>query len=200
MISHQPSLFAPEDLTIALPRHAGPEGLVYQDELVTDDEERDLAGAIAALPFAPFQFHGYEGNRRVVSFGWAYDFARQVLEPAAPVPDFLLPLRARVARLAGRAPQDFQQALAIEYAPGAGIGWHRDRPQFEIIAGVSLLAPCPFRFRRPSGQGWERFTLRPGPRSAYILTGPAREAWEHSISPVEALRYSVTFRTFRKRG
>jgi alkylated DNA repair dioxygenase AlkB len=87
--------------------------------------------------------------------------------------------------------------MVIEYAPGAGIGWHRDRPQFEVIAGVSLLASCPFRLRRKVGQGWERATLRPAPRSLYILAGSAREDWEHSIPAVEALRYSVTFRTFR---
>jgi alkylated DNA repair dioxygenase AlkB len=192
-MSDQPSLF---DLPAA-PLAGLPEGLIYREGLVDDAEEIALADAIAALPFKPFQFHGYEGNRRVVSFGWAYDFARQMLEPAAPIPDFLLPLRAKVAALAGRDPQDFRQALAIEYAPGAGIGWHRDRPQFEIVAGVSLLASCPFRLRRKAGAGWERVTLRPAPRSAYVLTGPARDDWEHSIPPVEALRYSVTFRTLR---
>ncbi|AYV49683.1 hypothetical protein CFHF_19990 [Caulobacter flavus] len=120
-----------------------------------------------------------------------------MLEPAAPIPDVLLPLRAKVAALAGRDPEAFRQALAIEYAPGAGIGWHRDRPQCEIVAGVSLGSSCPFRFRRRRDEGFERATLRPAPRSAYLLTGPSRETWEHSIPPVEVLRYSVTFRTFR---
>jgi alkylated DNA repair dioxygenase AlkB len=147
-MSDQPSLFdlpgAPA-VPPAAPLGDLPEGLIYREALIDAAEEAALAQAIAALPFKPFQFHGYEGNRRVVSFGWAYDFARQVLEPAEAIPDFLLPLRARVAALAGRDPEDFRQALAIEYAPGAGIGWHRDRPQFEIVAGVSLLASCPFR-------------------------------------------------------
>jgi alkylated DNA repair dioxygenase AlkB len=194
---NQPALFDLPDAP--RPAHATdlPNGLVYRPDLIDVGEEASLIKAIAALPFAPFQFHGYEGNRRVVSFGWSYDFARGVLEPASPIPDILLPLREKVAALTGRAPEDFRQALAIEYTPGAGIGWHRDRPQFDIVAGVSLGSSCPFRFRRKLGDGFERATLRPAPRSAYVLTGPAREVWEHSIPPVEALRYSVTFRTFR---
>jgi alkylated DNA repair dioxygenase AlkB len=194
-MTRQPSLFDLQDTPP--PAGALPEGLVYKPDLIGTDEEAALAGEIAALPFAPFQFHGYEGARRVVAFGWDYRFARQALEPAPPIPDFLQALRAKVAAVAGGDPDIFQQAMVIEYAPGAGIGWHRDRPQFEVIAGVSLLASCPFRLRRKVGQGWERATLRPAPRSLYILAGPAREDWEHSIPAVEALRYSVTFRTFR---
>ncbi|MDG2528043.1 alpha-ketoglutarate-dependent dioxygenase AlkB [Caulobacter endophyticus] len=194
----QPALFDLPDTLRPAPATGLPKGLAYRPDLIAPAEEAALIEAIAALPLAPFQFHGYQGNRRVVSFGWSYDFERGVLEPAAPIPGFLLPLRGKVAALAGRNPDDFRQALVIEYAPGAGIGWHRDRPQFEIIAGVSLGSSCPLRFRRALGDGFERATLRPAPRSAYVLTGPAREVWEHSIPPVAALRYSVTFRTFRK--
>jgi alkylated DNA repair dioxygenase AlkB len=174
-----------------------PPGLRYHSDLITPDEEQALARQIQALPFKPFEFQGYVGNRRVVSFGWRYDFARQVLEPAAPIPAFLLPLRARVAGFTGHGPHAFQQVLVLEYTPGAGIGWHRDRPQFEDIAGVSLLSACPLRFRRKSEGGWERSTLSTAPRSAYVIGGEARTDWEHSIPPVESLRYSVTFRTFR---
>jgi alkylated DNA repair dioxygenase AlkB len=198
-MSDQPSLFDLVDAPRAAPPRGLPEGLLYRPDLIGAEDEAVLVAAIAALPLKPFQFQGYEGHRRVVSFGWAYDFSRQALEPADPIPAFLRPLRDRVAALAGRDPEDFEQALAIEYAPGAGIGWHRDRPQFDIVAGVSLVSSCPFRFRRRLGQRWERATLRPAPRSAYVLTGPARTEWEHSIAPVEALRYSVTFRTFRTR-
>lgn len=196
-MTRQPSLFELADAPRAAPAAGLPAGLLYQPEAIDADHEAALSQDIGALPFRRFQFQGYEGHRRVVSFGWAYDFARQILEPAAPIPDFLLPLRSRVAALAGREAEDFQQALVIEYAPGAGIGWHRDRPQFDVVAGVSLLSSCPLRFRRKAGERFERATLRPAPGSAYVLTGPAREVWEHSIPPVEALRYSVTFRTFR---
>jgi len=194
-MTSQPNLFDLEDSPS--PAKALPEGLVYRPDLIDSGQEAALSGEIATLPFAPFQFHGYEGARRVVAFGWDYHFARQALEPAPPIPDFLLALRAKVAAVAGGEPDAFQQAMVIEYAPGAGIGWHRDRPQFEVIAGVSLLASCPFRLRRKVGKDWERTTLRPAPRSLYVLAGPARDDWEHSIPAVEALRYSVTFRTFR---
>jgi alkylated DNA repair dioxygenase AlkB len=193
-MDRQPSLF---DLPPVKAPPTLPAGLRWQAELIDAAEERALAEQIADLPFKPFEFQGYLGRRRVVSYGWRYDFARHVLEPAAPIPDFLLPLRARAAAFAGRDPEAFRQALVLEYAPGAGIGWHRDRPQFEEVVGVSLLAPCPLRLRRRAGERWERATFIAQPRSAYLLSGPARTDWEHSIPPVEALRYSVTFRTFR---
>ncbi|MBO9708782.1 MAG: alpha-ketoglutarate-dependent dioxygenase AlkB [Caulobacter sp.] len=174
-----------------------PEGFRYRPELIGRDEEQALVRHIEALPFKPFEFHGYTGARRVVSFGWRYDFARHVLEPAAAIPDFLLPLRDKVAAFSGLEAEAFRQVLVLEYAPGAGIGWHRDRPQFREIAGVSLLAACPFRLRRRRGEGWDRATARVEPRSAYMLDGPSRTDWEHSIPPLDALRYSVTFRTFR---
>ncbi len=175
----------------------GPEGLRYQPDLISGDEEEVLAGEIARLPFKPFEFQGFLGNRRTVSFGWHYDFAGARLKETEPLPDFLLPVRAKAAALAGIAPDAFVQALVIEYAPGAGIGWHRDRPVFGIVAGVSLMAPARLRFRRKAGAKWERWAVMAEPRSAYVLDGPARAEWEHSIPEMEALRYSITFRTLR---
>jgi alkylated DNA repair dioxygenase AlkB len=99
--------------------------------------------------------------------------------------------------LCALAPEQFQQALITEYAPGAGIGWHRDKSVFGEVVGFSLHSACPFRFRLKSGTKWRRFTLNVEPRSMYHLTGSARDDWEHSILPVAALRYSVTFRTVR---
>jgi alkylated DNA repair dioxygenase AlkB len=164
--------------------------------VVSEPEEADLAARLADLPFAPFDFHGHLGNRRVVSFGWSYDYGSAKVEAAPPMPDFLRPLRERVAGLADLAPEDFVQALINEYRPGAGIGWHRDRPQYGKVAGVSLLAPCELRFRRKAGAGWARAKAPLMPRSAYLLYGPARTVWQHSIVPqVGAPRYSITFRT-----
>ena len=85
--------------------------------------------------------------------------------------------------------------MASEYAPGAGIGWHKDRPQFGETAGVSLLAEARLRLRRKEGPGWQRLSQLLKPRSAYQLSGDARHVWEHSIPPQEQLRYSITFRT-----
>ena len=193
----QPNLFDLPPETRPRDRPIMPPGFRHQDEVIDAAEERDLARRVEALPFKPFEFQGYVGNRRVASFGWRYDFARQVLEPAAPLPDFLMALRTRIADFTGHDPEALQQALVLEYTPGAGIGWHRDRPQYRDIVGLSLLAACPFRLRRRTDEGWERATQRIAPRSAYLLSGPARTDWEHSIPPLEALRYSVTFRTFR---
>ena len=106
-------------------------------------------------------------------------------------------MRDRAALLADVAPDAFVHALIIEYARGAGIGWHRDRPVFGDVVGISLGSDVPLRFRLREGAKWRRFTLTAKPRSAYLLRGPAREEWEHSIAPVAALRYSITLRTLR---
>ena len=172
-----------------------PLGFAYGEELISAAEERALVAPIAALPFKPFAFHGYFGNRRVVSFGWRYDYGARALEQAPPIPSFLLPLRALAARFAGLAPDRLEHVLVTEYAAGAGIGWHRDKAEFADVIAVSLLAPCTLRFRRKSGSGWARAPQRVAPRSAYLLRGAARSEWEHSIPPLDQLRYSVTFRS-----
>ena len=173
----------------------GPPGLSHREDFITTDEERSLVARIETLSFAPFQFHGWEGKRETVSFGWRYDFSTARVDPAPPIPDFLLPLRARAAGFAGLAEGALEQALVIRYDTGAGIGWHRDRPVFDQVVGVSLLSPCVLRFRRRRGRGFDRFSLGASPRSAYLLRGEIRHGWEHSIAPLEVLRYSVTFRS-----
>jgi DNA oxidative demethylase len=175
-----------------------PEGLAYVPGFVGAEEEGVLIAKLADLPFAPFEFHGFTGNRRTVSFGLHYAFDGSGLREAEPIPGWFQPLRARAAALAAREAEAFVHALVIEYPPGAGIGWHRDRPVFGDVVGISLLAPAPLRFRRRAGAKWERFTLTAEPRSAYLLRGPARHEWEHSIPPLETLRYSVTLRTLAK--
>jgi alkylated DNA repair dioxygenase AlkB len=174
-----------------------PEGFVYRPDFVSREEEAQIVSRLQALPFAPFQFHGFEGKRRIVSFGWRYDFNEGGLKRAEPFPDWLGPLAERAAAFAGLAPEALAQAIVTEYAPGAGIGWHRDRPQFEDVAGISFLTPCRFRFRLRTAGGWRRVGLVVEPRSAYLLRGPARRSWEHSIPPQQSLRYSITLRSFR---
>jgi alkylated DNA repair dioxygenase AlkB len=191
----QPSLFdAPPP---ALPPGL-PDGFAYAPDLISAEEEADLAARFAELPFKPFEFRGYLGNRRVVSFGWRYDFNQRTLQEAGDIPGFLRPLRDRAAAFAGLAPQELEHLLLTEYAPRAGIGWHRDRPEFEDVVGISLLAPCTFRFRRKAASGWERAAFTAEPRSAYLLRGAARSEWEHSIPPLDALRYSITLRSVRR--
>jgi alkylated DNA repair dioxygenase AlkB len=172
-----------------------PSGFRYWPDVISPEEEAALVAALEPLPFRPYEFRGYLANRRVVGFGARYDDASRKVAAATPIPDWLAPLRGRVAALAGLAPAAFATALINEYAPGAGIGWHRDRPQFGLVAGVSLLTPCVLRLRRRAGATFERTAAPLAPRSAYLLSGSARREWEHSITPTEALRYSITFRT-----
>jgi alkylated DNA repair dioxygenase AlkB len=174
-----------------------PEGFRYQTGVLSKDAEAALVERFKDLPFKEFEFHGFLGKRRIVSYGWKYDYGAQYLRPVADIPDFLLPAREAGARLAGMNPDAFQQALVTEYTPGAAIGWHKDKPQFGEVIGLSLLSPCTFRFRRKTGSSWQRASLTVEPRSAYLLQGAARDAWEHSIPGVERLRYSMTFRNFR---
>jgi alkylated DNA repair dioxygenase AlkB len=177
-----------------------PEGMRYVPDLVSLQEESTLIEKLAALPFKEFEFHGFLGKRRTVSFGWHYDFNGGGLKQAGDLPQFLLPLRKRAAEFAGLEQLALEHALVIEYRPGAGIGWHRDRPQFGDVIGISLLAPCTFRLRRKTGGTWARCSVLAERRSAYLLGGASRTEWEHSIPPLETLRYSVTFRTLRQNG
>ena len=176
-----------------------PEGLVYRPDFLTADEQQALLVHLAELPFRPFEFQGFTGKRETMSFGWSYRFDGTGLTRADRLPDWLLPLRDKAAVFAGLAPDSIEQALIIRYGERAGLGWHRDRPVFGDVIGLSLLAPAPLRFRLKEGAKWRRFTVEAEPRSIYLLRGPAREHWEHSIPPVETPRYSITFRTLRAR-
>ncbi|MGA0606302.1 alpha-ketoglutarate-dependent dioxygenase AlkB [Phenylobacterium sp. VNQ135] len=186
----QQSLFEP-----AAP--PAPAGFAYRADFVSEAEERELLGRLAELPFEPFQFRGYEGRRRVQSFGWKYDFTGPGLVQAAPLPDWLLAVRDRAAAFAGLPAEAFQHLLINEYREGAPIGWHKDRPVFEKVVGISLGAETVMRFRRRRGERFERLNVPLAPRSAYLLDGPARSEWEHSLPEAKALRYSLTFRNLR---
>lgn len=194
MIDTQPLLF---DLPLA-PKTPWPEGFRYQAELIDAAEERDLVASFQDLPFKAYEHLGYFGNRRIAGFGWRQDESGRMVETGEPIPDLLLPLLDKVAAFTGLARDSFRHALVTEYSPGAGIGWHRDRPPAVAIAGVSLLSPCHFRLRRKAGDRWDRASIIAAPRSAYLMAGPARSDWQHSIPALEALRYSVTFRTVRR--
>ena len=174
------------------------EGMAYRPDFLDADEERELLRIIETLPLQAARYKTFTAKRRIVSYGAGYDFDRNDLVSAPPLPDFLLPLRARVAAWAEIPPERFSHALVTEYQPGTTLGWHRDAPPFGTVAGISLGTPCRLRFRPyPPKRSPRRsgFDLRLEPRSAYLLRNDARWRWQHSIPPTKGLRYSITFRT-----
>lgn len=189
----QPALFA--DLPPALP-----DGAAYEDDFISREEEATLLQLIGTLPLQEAKYKDYTARRRVVSYGGVFDYDTMELKPAGELPDGFHWLRERVAHWLGVAPQDFVHALVAEYRPGTPLGWHRDVPQFECVVGLSLGTATRLRFRPyppEKGQRADIVNVELQPRSIYRLTGPARWAWQHSVPPVEALRYSITLRTPR---
>jgi alkylated DNA repair dioxygenase AlkB len=188
-----------QDLFSATPRL--PDGFRYQEEFLDPAEETTLLAAIRELPLEHAQYKAYSARRRVASFGGRYDFSNNELLTAAPMPQWLLPLRERAARWAALEADHIDHALVAEYAAGTPLGWHRDVPDFEAVVGVSLAGWCRMRFRRypPPTPGRAEVTLDVAPRSIYTMQGAARWRWQHSVSPTKELRYSITFRTLRTR-
>lgn len=184
----------------ALFEKAVPPGIEQAKNIISPMEEAELIRAIDLAGLEPFRFQQWEGKRLTRSFGWRYDFTDSSFAQVEALPDWLLPLRERAAEFAGLAAEALVQALVIRYDPGAGIGWHRDRPVFEHVVGVSLGAPAVLRLRRRRADGkFDRAELPLEPRGAYHLYGEARHAWEHSITPMDAARWSVTFRSLAER-
>lgn len=179
-----------------------PEGFVYQAEFISKDEESELLHVIDEIEFGEVRMHGVVARRRVAHYGRGYEYNSAGLTEAAPIPEFLLRLRERVASFAARSADEFAEVLVTDYPEGAPIGWHRDAPPFDIIVGVSLLSDCTMYFRP-----WPHLPKRASRaapvtqflarRSAYILRGASRTQWQHHIPPTKTRRISITFRTLR---
>jgi alkylated DNA repair dioxygenase AlkB len=177
-----------------------PEGFRYAPDILTPAEEAALLAELEPLGFKPFQFYGYLGHRETVSFGWRYDYNDRSLKQAEPLPAWLETARLKAEAFASLPPDSLVQVLINRYAAGTTIGWHRDRPDFDVVVGISLLSPAVLRLRlRREDGAFERRALTVEPRSAYVLDGPSRRRWEHSLRPVEALRYSITFRSLTRK-
>lgn len=186
-----------------------PSGLAYAAALITTVEEQLLIEAVRRLPLHEARYKEYTAKRRVMSYGSAYDFEANERVAAPSMPEFLMAVRDQAARWAGVPPARFVHALVSEYRRGTALGWHRDVPDFDVIIGVSLGTPCRMRFRPfpPSTAGrhpsaasrppsiLQPFEIELEPRSVYVLRGPARWEWQHSIPPVDSPRYSITFRS-----
>lgn len=175
-------------------------GLNLAADFVSAAEADRLIDAIDRETLTPFRFHQWTGRRLTHSWGWNYDFQTGALTRAQAMPKWLLALRDRAARFAGLAREDIVQALLTRYDAGAGIGWHKDRPIYQHVIGISLGAPAAMRFRRRRGDHWLRVAAPLAPRGIYHLSGEARTAWEHSIAPIDSIRYSITFRSFSAEG
>jgi len=179
-----------------------PDGFVYEPDFISRDEETALIASVELLQFAEIKMHGVIAKRRAAHFGRGYEYQTAQLASAAPIPQFLLPLRQRVAEFASREAEEFAEALVSDYPAGAGIGWHRDAPPFEIVVGVSLLAECTMQFRRwpvekDRAKRPKTLSRTLEPRSAYLLQGPSRTSWQHHSPAIKSRRYSITFRTLR---
>lgn len=175
-------------------------GLGYADAFIEPEEEAALIAHVKAQPLEPFRFQGWVGKRLTTSFGWNYDFDNARFGPAEAMPNWLLSLKERAAAFANLENSELVQALLIRYDPGAGIGWHRDRPVFEHVVGISLGVPATLRFRRKTETGFQRASVPVAPRSIYHMSGEARHVWEHSIAEMEQTRFSITFRSFSEKG
>jgi len=177
-----------------------PEGFSYFPHFITPGEEEALCKVIAGLQLGTFLFHGYEAKRRVASYGYDYHFTSRSITKGQPVPPGFHFLIEKVAAHLRLAPEVFQEVLATEYPVGSVINWHRDAPPFGLIAGISLASDCVFRLRPYDKSKQSRSATVSFPvqrRSLYVMQGPARDEWEHSIRPVKQTRYSVTLRTLR---
>jgi alkylated DNA repair dioxygenase AlkB len=175
-------------------------GLEYRPEFITPVEEQELIGHLGEEDLSPFKFQGWTGKRLTLTFGWRYDFDDRSFATSEPIPDWLESLRSKAAVFANIATEDFVHVLLVRYDPGSGIGWHRDRPVFETVVGISLGSPATLRFRRRRPGGFDRANVEVEPRSAYLLAGPVRHEWEHSIAPGDTLRFSITFRSLSDKG
>ena len=172
-------------------------GFRLQDDVISKAEEAALIKCIDTENLSPFRFQQWTGKRLTRSFGWSYDFENGSFSVTDPVPGWLEPVRNRAAAFAGLEPHDLAQALLIRYEPGAGIGWHKDRPVFEHVVGISLGSVASLRLRRRTQTGFKRAKAEILPRSIYHLAGEVRYDWEHSIAPMVVPRWSITFRSLR---
>ncbi|KAB2854916.1 alpha-ketoglutarate-dependent dioxygenase AlkB [Sphingopyxis sp. SCN 67-31] len=183
----QPDLFGPALLP----------GLTYADEIIGAAEEAEAIRQIEAAGLTPFQFQQWEGKRLTRSFGWTYDFQTGRFARGEAIPAWIEPFRTRAAEFARLDADALEQVLLIDYGVGAGIGWHRDRPVFEHVIGLSLGAPATMRFRRRRAGGFDRASADLAPRSIYHMQGEVRNDWEHSIAPMPGRRWSITFRSLK---
>lgn len=192
-----------EDPTLFDASAQGPDGFLYRKNFISAAEEQELIEGIQKVQLEPFKYYQFTGKRRTASFGWQYEFGASEITAAPEMPPFLLPLRVRAGKVFNIDPNSLVQTSIIEYSTGSPIGWHRDIPQFGIVVGISLGAACRMKFRKYSRVRSKKvdrnevLSIELQPRSIYLMSGAAREIWQHSIPPVKQLRYAIMMRTLR---
>jgi alkylated DNA repair dioxygenase AlkB len=177
-----------------------PEGFLYVPDFISAAEEDELYRTIRALPLHAMIFQGYEAKRKVASFGVDWSFDTRTLSKGKEIPGAFHFILNKVADSLSLKAAQFGELLVTEYPPGSVINWHRDAPPFDLIAGISLLSDCTFRMRPHEKAKQGRTSIISFPverRSLYVMQGPSRTEWQHSISPVKSHRYSLTLRTLK---
>jgi alkylated DNA repair dioxygenase AlkB len=180
-----------------------PAGFIYHQNFISETEEDEFIREIQKLQLTPFKYYQFTGKRRTASFGWQYEFDSSEITTAPDMPAFLLSVRTRAGNFFNIDPNSLVQMSIIEYTTGSPIGWHRDVPHFGVVVGISLGAACRMRFRKynrarsKTSNRDEILSIELQPRSIYLMSGPSRESWQHSIPPVKELRYAIMMRTLR---
>lgn len=191
-----------------------PDGLEYHEGFLTPAEEADLLAQVGTSEWLT------DLSRRVLHFGFKYDYSNRRLDETArigPLPEWLtcLTLKIREAASVDVKPfldqqRPFEQAIINEYEPGQGIAPHIDRDCFgPVVATVSLGSGINMDFVRSATS--ENHVERLEPRSLLLLYGEARVAWRHGIAKrrkdkwqgqtlERKRRVSITFRTITDAG
>jgi alkylated DNA repair dioxygenase AlkB len=173
--------------------------LTLATEIMTQAEE---AALIALIEQSGLSYSVYDPDnlRSSTSYGWKYDFAKDSFVPCAPMPEGFRGIAASAAAFADVAVGDLAECLLNRYETGAVIQPHFDKPVWDRVVGVSLGSAATMEFRRETDGGWEHAPVELPPRSMYLLAGDTRHLWQHSLPPVRATRWSITFRTFSEEG
>jgi alkylated DNA repair dioxygenase AlkB len=179
-----------------------PPGALYVAEFIDLPMQDALIAAVDERPWIE------DLKRRVQHYGYRYDYrARTVTSDAylGPLPDWATDL---ADMLHGKSwfEKSPDQLIVNEYLPGQGISAHVDCvPCFgDVIVSISLLSTCEMVFKERGTDDRREAVLEP--RSALLLSGPARFDWTHEIPArksdtvngqqlTRSRRLSLTFRT-----
>src|SRR3954468_21270773 len=163
---------------------AFPEGFSYCSNFLSEEEETILYNEISKLELHNLDYHGYKANRKVTSFGYDYSFENNKLTKGRNIPAAFEFLLEKVAQHISTEQNKFAELLITEYPVSAVINWHRDVPQFDLIAGISLLSDCIFKLRPYDKAKQTRSSIISFPDhrcSLYTMQENARWNWQHSI-------------------